>query len=852
LSENDSLPDDLTRPDTLLADWDGLPESHTQWRPGQRLGPFRLRRQLGQGGMGLVWLAEQLEPFEREVAIKVMLAASTSPVAEAWFQIERQALAQLSHRAIAQIFDAGRLPDGGLFFAMEYVPGEPLDDYLERHTLSHKELAELLIEICSGVQHAHQRGLIHRDIKPANLLVSQVDGRAQPKLIDFGVAISGAGGLASPVTSTDRAGTRAYMAPEQLNPDASGIDARCDVYALGAVLAQCLFSRAGGYADGQTPFASSTARDNLARSMGTDIKGQSTESARLLAGLKTVPEALRAIALKAMATDRDQRYASAAALADDLRRWMRREPVTALADTRWYRARCFLNRHALASTAAALVGIALVTGVAMALYGLGEARLERAEAVAARDLAEQRRNDAEQLIQFMLGDFADQLRPLGRLDLLDGIGEEAVAYLAGQGAGADPVSALNRARALRTLGEVQVQRQQFERAVLTLAEAAAVIAPWKEDRSPALADLHFESGQIAFWRGAITYRQRDFDTAEVHWKRYLQDAQALAMVSDDQRLVQRELAYAYSNLCTLAEARNDWSEALEFFLLTTASRRELAELADDVGSVLDLAGALSWTSRVQSALGRQEEAWQSAQKALSLVVDQRAKAPDHSGRRQDEISYRYILANHALFLDRPDLAAEQLKAALPLAEEVVAIDPTRARSQAQLARIAFMLVPLPDMVEEAVELLNLGAQVLALEVELDPQQRVELPARHALARLQLNAASEESVMAAERSVNELVSAIAERDSFDAHFFALTEIVVQLMAGLKDTERVANHDHIGMVQARMDEIPPAQQQNLRYLLLRRDISQLLPGQSEQADQFGRQIETMRGLVDLNHH
>ncbi|MFU8831962.1 MAG: serine/threonine-protein kinase, partial [Wenzhouxiangella sp.] len=486
MSEPETPSDDLTRPDTLLDDWASLPESHIQWRTGQRLGPFRLKRQLGRGGMGLVWLADQLEPLQREVAIKVMLAANTSPVAEAWFQIERQALAQLSHRAIAQIYDAGRLPDGGLFFAMEYVPGEPLDDYLERHPTSLKDLAELLIEICSGVQHAHQRGLIHRDIKPANLLVSQVDGRAQPKLIDFGVAVSAAGRSASTSTSGDGAGTRAYMAPEQLNPDASGIDARCDVYALGAVLAQCLISEAGGFPEPTDRFVSSTARDHLARSMGMGSDGR-TAAAPTDASLKNLPEALRAIALKAMATDREQRYASAAALADDLRRWTQREPVTAMPDTGWYRIGCFLNRHALASTAAALVTVALIAGVVMALYGLGEARLERAEAETARDLAELRRNDAEQLIQFMLGDFADQLRPLGRLDLLDGIGEEALAYLTHQEAGGDPVSALNRARALRTLGEVQVQRQQFDNATLTLAEAAALIDPWSEDRTPASA-----------------------------------------------------------------------------------------------------------------------------------------------------------------------------------------------------------------------------------------------------------------------------------------------------------------------------------------------------------------------------
>ncbi|MGB0514367.1 MAG: serine/threonine-protein kinase, partial [Wenzhouxiangellaceae bacterium] len=506
--------DDLTRPATLLEDWQSVPESTDEWEPGQQLGPFRLRRQLGRGGMGMVWLADQLEPLRREVAIKVLPLGTRSRMAEAYFEVERQSLAQLSHHA-------GRLPDGGLFFAMEYVRAEPLDEFLSRNPLDFPAVAQLLIDICAGVQHAHQRGLIHRDLKPGNILVRADGGEVQPKIIDFGIAISTDGGAETERTRYSRAGTMAYMAPEQRDRESGGIDVRTDVYALGAVLGEALLILAGEGSASERRFVSTTVRDELLRSL--PARGRDAELPRAVDPtasldpdqLNSLPVELRAIAARAMAEDPDHRYPSAAAMAEDLRRWLDAEPVRALDGGRMYRLRCFLRRNAVATSAGALIGLSLIVGVVLALYGLGEARDGRAQAEQAQQLAEDRRDDAEGLIEFMLGDFSNGLRTIGRLDLLDRIGDEALQYLTEAGPADDAPSALNRARALRTLGEVHVRRAQFREAERALSQASALLQPWIEARGAELPMLYFESGQIAYWRGTRAYRERDWDEAEV-------------------------------------------------------------------------------------------------------------------------------------------------------------------------------------------------------------------------------------------------------------------------------------------------------------------------------------------------
>ncbi len=344
------------------------------WQAGQTLGPFRLIRELGRGGMGMVWLAEQLEPFQREVAIKVLKTGKQSVLAEAYFEVERQSLAQLSHRAIAQIYDAGRLPDGGLFFAMEYVHGIALDQYLQKCPLDDRDLAALLLEICAGVQHAHQRGLIHRDLKPQNIIVQEEDKLRRSKIIDFGIAI----GL-SQLESQDnarhlRAGTQAYMAPEQRDPEAGGIDVRTDVYALGAVLAESLLICQGLGTFQNRNVDSSKARTlfhaGLGRLSPLNASIENASGHQIPARTSRFAVELQAISLQAMAPEREDRYPSVSAMADDLRRFLEDKPVMALKGGRMYSAGCFLRRHALASAAVSLIALAILGGTGMMMYGL--------------------------------------------------------------------------------------------------------------------------------------------------------------------------------------------------------------------------------------------------------------------------------------------------------------------------------------------------------------------------------------------------------------------------------------------------------------------------------------------------
>lgn len=704
-----------------------------EWAEGQRVGPFRLVRRLGKGGMGQVWLAHQLQPLIRDVALKVMLPERRSARAEAFFEVERQALAQLSHRAIAQIYDAGRLPDGALFFAMEYVPGRPLDDYLQLNPLPLITLVRMFIELCNGMQHAHQRGLIHRDLKPQNILVQDTEAGPLPRIIDFGIALGASADGPTPMQAHLIAGTPAYMSPEQRRADDQGIDARCDIYALGVMLAECLRQHVGLPFDSRAPEGTAL-REEFARSL--DSQGTVSGEA---ATLRRAPFELRSIALKALADDREQRYASAASMAEDLQRWQRREPVLAVQGGRRYELRCFLQRNALATAAASLIGLALVGGTGLALYGLTEAREGRAQAEAAQALAEQRRGEAEQLIQYMLGDFADKLRPLGRLDLLDGIGSEALKYLGETDGRGTTASHLARARALRTLGEVQVTRQQFEQAAPILEQAARLLSEALVQPEDSDGELHFEAGQVAFWQGQIAYWRGDIANAQAHWENYMRHAQAFASRTRDWERGQQELAYAYNNLGTAEFGQHRVDDALRHFLHAATIRRT-TRLASNEPATLELVDTLSWIGQAQSAAGLPHDALGSYDEALMLVSAYVQDKPQDASARRYEINLRYVTSQILMDLDRREEAASQLRIAMRRASEDVELDPVQPRRQAMLAHIAFNLARL-DSVESSlrIQALQIGSQALRVveSSALSAQERLHVLAIACVAKLSL-------------------------------------------------------------------------------------------------------------------
>src|SRR5262245_50617482 len=210
---------------------------------GKTIGPYRLIRKLGEGGMGQVWLAEQSAPVRRVVALKLVRVGIYDDAVLRRFQAERQSLAMMEHPAIAKVFDAGATADGQPYFVMEYVQGSPITEYCNVKRLTIRERLDLFLTACDGVQHAHQKAIIHRDLKPANLLVVEVDGKPTPRIIDFGLAKAVASETSQQSTLTRPGsflGTPGYMSPEQADLNSQDVDTRTDVYSLGAVLYELL------------------------------------------------------------------------------------------------------------------------------------------------------------------------------------------------------------------------------------------------------------------------------------------------------------------------------------------------------------------------------------------------------------------------------------------------------------------------------------------------------------------------------------------------------------------------------------------------------------------------------------
>jgi serine/threonine protein kinase len=448
----------------------------TEIKPEIRIGHFLLRSVLGEGGFGIVWLAEQDEPLRRSVAFKILRPDRLDSSSRARFESERHVVALLDHPGLIKIFEAGESPDGRPWFAMELAAGSPITQACDVAGHSLGQRIDLMAQVCRAVHHAHQRGVIHRDLKPSNILVSLDADEAVVKVIDFGIARA----AFDPMNPDERAGalvgTPAFMAPEARNLRAGEADSRMDIYALGAVMLRLLTDCLPD--DSQTLAAHQLFEGLSIDEKKVAIQNRNTTSAKIIS---TLSGDLDAIIARCLCRDPRGRYDSALALAQDLERFRRGESVQARPDTQPRRLKRAINHHPLAVT------LALIAIVILAA-SLFTARSQRALAMAAKDRAEissHGANDATILITELLNEIVSKpsAAPRTSVDILN-----EASKLAGLRLNNDPIM---EARVRASMGHLWASQNRNDHAFKEFSRAIELLQSNDQARLLAETELLF-------------------------------------------------------------------------------------------------------------------------------------------------------------------------------------------------------------------------------------------------------------------------------------------------------------------------------------------------------------------------
>ena len=677
-----------------------------------RIGPYRLVRPIGEGGMGLVYEAEQLEPLRRTVALKIVKRGMDTEEFVARFESEKQALAVMDHPAIARVYDAGATDLGRPYFVMEYVDGIPLNDYCDKHEMSLKDRLKLFIHVCEGVQHAHQKAIIHRDLKPSNVLVTEVDGQPMPKIIDFGVAKAMDRDPTETTLQTGMGqvlGTPSYMAPEQADFDSSDIDTRADVYALGVILYEMLA--------GERPFPKEELEKagfkEAMRMIREDDPPKPSDRFSTLAGRRdevakfrsvdatSINRTLRGdldwITMKALEKDRSLRYSTAYGLARDIRRYMNFEPVSAGPPTFRYRMGKFVRRHRAGVITACLVTVALMLGIAGTTVGF-------IRAVAAEKVATEEARTATRVTDFLVGLFevsdpdqsqgetitarevleqgaerldtelADEprvrarlLTTIGKVHRNLGLYEAARPYLesAVQLRRAQDHQDSDLAVSLAELGDLYIQLGLYDSAVAVLEEALTFIDESGDPNQLYLANSLHELANVQ-------RRQGKYDEAE---PLYLRARNIRVLVGGDR---DPSVASTDNSLAALYWRKGDYVEA-ERRYLTALSIWE--EAYGDNHS--DVAKGLNNLALLYLQLKRYEEAEALFHRAI--VIYERILGPDHPrlARAVNNLALTYFE------LERYDEAETNYRRSLAIKEAALGPEhPEVARTVNNLGNVA--------------------------------------------------------------------------------------------------------------------------------------------------------------------
>jgi hypothetical protein len=545
--------------------------------PGTRIGRYKLLQKIGEGGCGIVWMAEQEEDVRRKVALKIIKLGMDTREVIARFEAERQAMAMMDHPNIAKVLDAGSTAAGRPFFIMELVRGIRITDFCDQHNLTTAQRLELFLQVCNGVQHAHQKGIIHRDLKPSNVLVILNENVPVAKVIDFGIAKAINGRLTDQTLFTafeQFIGTPAYMSPEQAELGTADIDTRSDIYSLGVLLYELLTGRLPF--DPKTllqagldeirriirevePPRPSTNLSTLAESDRANLaRLRNTDAARLSLLLRGD---LDWIVMRCLEKNRTRRYATPNALAADITNHINHEPVVARPAGRLYRLGRMIRRHRLAAAAVAAVTFALVAGSVISTWQAVRATRAEQRAIAERAAAIAARQRADDLLKFMLGDHYVQLAKVGRLEVLDSVADQATAYFASlQPDDMNDTAEFSRARALRLQSAVRAAEGRTAEALSILTDAYNRIARFAADH-PRNTEAIFERGKAEANMSSLYLGSTDYAAAAPWMARYRDSAAALVALDPARREWQLELFDAHYNLAYLHKDRGELDAA---------------------------------------------------------------------------------------------------------------------------------------------------------------------------------------------------------------------------------------------------------------------------------------------------